>query len=330
MKQLKTKNADLLLPQLGLGCRTMADDISDKKSLETSLNTIDLAVDNGVNFLNTADFYNHGMNELLIRKALKRHRREDLFISVKFGGMTDMRGMYYGIDVRPKAVENYLCYTLKRLGTDYVDLYQPCRLNPHIPVEETIGAVARLREAGYVRHIGLSEIDGETLERAEKTCPISLVEVEYSFINRNIEDSLLPAARRLGVGVVGFNVLFNGVIGGRSAAQKLDFFKKIMRPEIYEKLMLNSQAFPRLAELAESKGATLAQLSMAWVMSQGDDVMALIGCRTPEQMENAIGATQIDLSDEDKKLIEQYIPKKNAVCSYMLAMNMDADGILKH
>ena len=183
-----------MLSRLGLGSMRIGD-------ASEGINTIHAALDGGINFLNTADFYGNGQSEMLIKEALKSHKREEVFISVKFGAMQGIDGRMYGIDVRPEAVENYLRYTLSRLGTDYVDLYQPARINPHIPVEDTIGAISDLAKKGYVRNIGISEVDGETLRRANAIHPISLVEVRYSLADRHIEEDLLPTARELGIGV---------------------------------------------------------------------------------------------------------------------------------
>lgn len=317
------------LSRIGLGCRTMADDINraDAADIEASCGTINFALDNGINYLNTADFYNHGNNETLICRALKNRRREDCFISVKFGGMVGLNGMYYGIDTRPQAVENYLAYTLNRLGTDYVDLYQPCRINPNIPVEDTLAAVAKLVDKGKVKHVGLSEVDGETLYRASKMFPVSLVEVEYSFLNRGIERDLLPAAKELGIGVVAFNVLFGGLIGGRMPEEKMSFFGRIMRPELFSKLQENFSRFAALRAIADEKGLTLSQLSIAWVLSQWNNIMALVGSRTKSQVESSLAAESVKLSQADIDRISEIIPLENACCSYMLGMNIDKDGL---
>ncbi len=192
----------------------MSDEQEGIKTIHTALNA-------GINFLNTADFYGNGQSEMLIKEALKNYKREDIFISVKFGVMQGIDGKMYGIDVRPEAVENYLHYTLKRLGTDYVDLYQPARINPYIPVEDTIGAISNLVKKGYVKNIGISEVNGELLRRANSVHPISLAEVRYSLMDRHIEDDLLPTARELGVNIVAFGVLLSGLIGGSSQNEKL-------------------------------------------------------------------------------------------------------------
>lgn len=186
LKDLSTKTNGFDLSRIGIGTMRMATD------QQAGIDTIHAALDAGVNFLNTADFYAHGMSEMIIKEALKTRKREDVFISVKFGGMISPDGRFYGVDSRPEHVKNYLNYTLKRLGTDYVDLYQPCRIDPHIPVEDTIGAVADMVKAGYVKSVGISEVDGATLRKANAVHPISLVEVRYSLMDRHIEDDLLP------------------------------------------------------------------------------------------------------------------------------------------
>jgi aryl-alcohol dehydrogenase-like predicted oxidoreductase len=264
---------------------------------------------------------------MLLREALKTRRREDVFISVKFGGLVAPNGMFYGIDVRPHAVKSYLAYTLKRLGTDYIDLYQPARIDPNIPVEETIGAVADLVNAGYVRNVGISEVDADTLRRAHATHPISLVEVGYSILNRGIEESLLPAARELGIGVVAFGILFHGVIGGSNPAEKVATLSKRMPLHAVEKL---NQVVPRLEllkELADEKGITLSQLAIAWVLAQGDHILALVGSRTVAQLDSTLKTIDINLTKDDLQRIEQIIPKENASNSAMLPLNLDKNGL---
>lgn len=321
MKYLdKTFTGNVRLSRIGLGSMRMED-------VAEGIDTIHAALDAGINFLNTADFYGHGQSEMLIREALKGRRREDVFISVKFGIMQRIDGRMYGIDVRPEAIENYLHYTLKRLGTDYVDLYQPARINPHIPVEETIGAISELVRKGYVRNVGISETDGETLRRAHATHPISLAEVRYSLMDRHIEDDLLPAARELGVGVVGFGVLLSGLIGGSSQKEKLAAFSKRMSPEALEGIKSNLSAADALQAVADEKGVTLAQLAIAWVLAQGGDIMALVGSRTPQQVRSTIGAFETELSAKDLHDMEQIMPKGQANSSYMLELTIDEKGL---
>ena len=307
------------LSRLGLGCQSAKD--------AESIATIRAAIDNGINYLNTADFYGHGESEMAIREALKTHTREDVFISVKFGGLVAPDSRFYGIDTRPQSVKNYLAYSLKRLGTDYIDLYQPARINPQIPVEDTIGAIADLVTAGYVRNIGISEVDADTLRKAHATHPLSLVEVQYSLLNRNIENSLMPAARELGIGIAAFGVLFHGVIGGRNPADKVVALGNRLSPHALEKL---NQAIPRLdilKELAAEKEITLSQLAIAWVLAQGDDILTLVGSRTAEQLQSTIKTIDINLNADDLRRIEQILPKEYASNSAMLPLELDKNGL---
>ena len=320
MKKLKaTVKDNFSLSQLGLGCmHTHSDE---------SVQTIHAALDSGITFLNTGDFYGHGESEMIIREALKTRRREDIFISVKFGGLLTPDERFYGMDVRPQNVQNYLSYTLKRLGTDYVDLYQPARINSHIPVEETIGAVADMVKAGYVRNVGISEVDADTLRKAHATHPISLVEVEYSILNRSIEKSLIPTARELGIGIVTFGNLFHGLIGGSNPAGKLEMLSKRMPPVAVEKLKENISRMEILKEMATEKGITLSQLAIAWVLAQGDDIMALVGSRTVKQLQDTVETMNIHLSKEDLDRMEQAIPKEYASNSAMLPLNLNEKGL---
>lgn len=318
----KEKTNGFKLSRIGLGSMRMA-------SVEETIRTIHAALDRGINFVNTADFYGRGQSELLIKEALKSRRREDVFISVKFGVMQSVDGQMYGIDVRPEAVENYLNYTLNRLGTDYVDLYQPARINPHIPVEDTIGAIADLVKKGYVKNIGISEVNGETLRRANATHPISLVEVRYSLMDRHIEDDLLLAARELEVGVVGFGVLLSGIVGGNSQEDKLKAISNRISPAALENMKTNLARAEALKEIANEKNITLAQLAIAWVLAQGKDILALIGSRTVEQAESTIKALDVEITEEDLNRINQIIPKEEAKSSYMLDLDISPNGLFR-
>lgn len=318
----KEKTNGFKLSRIGLGSMRMG-------SVEETIRTIHAALDRGINFVNTADFYGRGQSELLIKEALKSRRREDVFISVKFGVMQSVDGQMYGIDVRPEAVENYLNYTLNRLGTDYVDLYQPARINPHIPVEDTIGAIADLAKKGYVKNIGISEVNGETLRRANATYPISLVEVRYSLMDRHIEDDLLLAARELEVGVVGFGVLLSGMVGGNSQEEKLKTISNRISPAALENMKTNLARAEALKEIANEKNITLAQLAIAWVLAQGKDILALIGSRTVEQAESTIKALDVEITEEDLNRINQIIPKEEAKSSYMLDLDISPNGLFQ-
>lgn len=320
LKELSTKTNGFDLSHIGLGTMRLAAD------RQAGVDTIHAALDAGVNFLNTADFYGHGISEMIIKEALKSCRREDVFISVKFGGLVAPDGRFYGIDSRPEHVKSFLAYTLKRLGTDYVDLYQPARIDPHIPVEDTIGAVADMVKAGYVKSIGISEVDGATLRKANAVHPISLVEVRYSLMDRHIEDDLLPTARELGVGVVGFAVLLAGLIGGSAQQQKLSTMRHLSSDALIN-INNNLSATEGLEAIACEKGITLAQLAIAWVLAQGDDIIALVGSRTVDQINDSLKAIHVDLTKNDLERMEQLIPKAQATSSYMLDMNLDKNGL---
>lgn len=322
MKYLNKETNGITLSRIGLGAMRMAD-------IQQGIDTIHAALDSGITYLNTGDFYGHGESELIIREALKTRKREDVFISVKFGGMLTPDDRFYGIDVRPQSVQNYLAYTLKRLGTDYVDLYQPARINPHIPVEETIGAVADMVKAGYVRNVGITEIDARTLRRAHAVHPISLVEVRYSLLDREIEQSLIPTARELGIGIVTFANLFHGVIGGSNPEEKLATLSRRMPPQAAEKLKQAVARLDVLKEMAAEKNVSVSQLAIAWVLAQGGDMLALVGSRTVGQLRNTVKAIEIDLSKEDLQRIEQAIPKEYASNSAMLPIDLDENGLFK-
>ncbi|WP_223599551.1 aldo/keto reductase [Chryseobacterium sp. GVT01B] len=315
---------DTKISQLGLGTMRMA------ANKDQGISAIHAALDAGINFINTGDFYDAGLSEILVGEALKGRKREDAFVSVKFGGMLKVDGGMYGIDSRPELIETYLTYSLKRLGLEYVDLYEPCRINPHVPVEDTIGAVSRLVEKGFVRTIGISEVDAATLRRANAIHPISLVEVTYSLMGRKIEDELLPTARELGIGVVGFGVLLSGVIGGSNPDSKLAQIKHMVSDNTLENFNQNLSLNDALEEIAKDKGATLSQLAIAWVLAQGNDIMALVGSRTPEQVQNALKALELTLTQEDLDRIENIIPKNNAKSDYMPIMNLAENGLFNH
>lgn len=307
------------ISQLGLGTMRMANKSEGIKAIHAAL-------DSGINFLNTGDFYDAGLSEMLVGEALKGQNRDKVFVSVKFGGMLKAGGGLYGIDSRPELIENYLTYSLKRLGLDYIDLYQPCRINPHVPVEETIGAISKLVEKGFVRTIGISEIDAATLRRANTIHPISLVEVTYSMMSRKIEDELIPTARELGIGVVGFGVLLSGLIGGQNPQQKLEHISHMVSSSTLENFNQNIALSNALEQIANEKNATLSQLAIAWVLSQGEDILALVGSRTAEQVQNTLKALEISLTKEDLERIEKILPKEKAQSDYMPVMNLAKNG----
>jgi aryl-alcohol dehydrogenase-like predicted oxidoreductase len=276
-----------------------------------SIATIHAAIDAGITLLDTGDFYGQGRNELLIARALRDRRREDVLISVKFGALRDPAGGWLGVDARPAAVKNFLAHTLTRLGTDHVDVYRLTRLDPAVPVEETVGAIAELVEAGYVRHIGLSEVGAETIRRAAAVHPIAELQIEYSLISRGIEAEILPACRELGIGITAYGVLSRGLLSGhwtRDRALDGGDFRAFSPRFQGDNLDRNLALAEALRGVAGERGATVAQAAIAWVMSRGDDIVPLVGARTRERLAEALGAGDVALSADDLARIEGAVP----------------------
>jgi len=302
MEYFSNRKSGLEFARFGLGCMRMSHYVGDDNRGE-SIATIRAALDAGVSFLNTGDFYGCGHNELLVGEAIKGYDRDKVFISVKFGGLQSPKGMMYGIDSRPLAVKNYLTYSLKRLGLDYIDLYQPCRIDPEIPVEETIGALAELVKEGYVKHIGLSEVDANTLRRANAVHPISLVELEYSVSRRKIEKGAIPAARELGVGIVAFGVLAHGMLSKERIREMKERFPQFAGMNVDKSISL----IDALQKVADEKRISLPQLLTAWAFAQGDDIIPLIGARTVTQLQESMKAMDVRLSECEIRLIEEAV-----------------------
>ncbi|GAA4899803.1 aldo/keto reductase [Streptomonospora salina] len=273
---------------------------------DESVHTIHAYLDAGGTLLDTGDFYAAGHNELLVGRALRERSRDDAVLSVKFGEMLTPAGMPSGEDARPAAVRNFLMYSLQRLGTDHVDIYRPARLDPAVPIEETIGAIAELVEQGYVRHIGLSEVGPETIRRAAAVAPISDLQIEYSLLSRDIEDEILPVCRELGIGITAYGVLARGLIGGSGAAGGALPMMPRFQPGNREH---NDRLVTSLKEIADAKHATLAQVAIAWVAGQGADIVPLVGSRRPGQIETMIASTTVTLDPEDLARIDELVPK---------------------
>ena len=293
---------------IGLGCMGMSGAYGAADEVE-SVATIQAALDAGVNLLNTGDFYGMGHNESLVRDAI-RGRRDQAFVSVKFGAMRGPDGGWAGFDGRPAAVKNFLAYTLQRLGTDHVDLYQPARIDPAVPVEDTVGAIAELVQAGYVRHIGLSEASAATVRRAHKVHPIAALEIEYSLIDRGIEAEVLPTLRELGISLVAYGVLSRGLLGGdlkpgQSFAPG-DFRGHAPRFTA-DNLAQNHKIVEALATYAAERGVSAAQVAIAWALSRGDDVIPLVGTKRRTRLAEAIAASELDLGAEDLAMLETII-----------------------
>ncbi|MBD8078360.1 aldo/keto reductase [Cellulosimicrobium arenosum] len=275
---------------------------------DESVRVIHTYLDAGGTLLDTADFYGAGHNEQLVGRALRERSRDDAVLSVKFGALlTPGPGIPGGgADGRPDAVRNYLTYSLQRLGTDHVDIYRPARLDRRVPIEDTVGAIAELVEAGHVRHIGLSEVGAETIRRAAAVAPISDVQIEYSLLSRGIEDEILATCRELGIGVTAYGVLSKGLIGGNAASPVLAAAFPRFGGENREH---NDALVARLQEVADAKEATLAQLAIAWVAAQGDDVVPVVGARRAAQVESMIASTSVTLDDDDLARIDALVPR---------------------
>jgi aryl-alcohol dehydrogenase-like predicted oxidoreductase len=299
---------------IGLGCMGMSDFYGPTDEAE-SIATIHAALDAGVNLLDTGDYYAMGDNEMLIREALRVRDPEQAVISVKFGVFRDPSGGWAGVDGRPVAVKNFLAYSLRRLGTDHIDIYRLGRYNPEVPIEETVGAIAEMVEAGYVRHVGLSEVGPETIRRAQATHPISDLQIEYSLISRGIEDEILPACRELGIGITAYGVLSRGLLSGHWSKDRgtapTDFRSHMPRFRA-ENLDRNLELVEALRGVAEARGASVAQVAIAWVLSRGEDIVALVGARTRERLDESLGAIELELSAEDLAAIEAAVPAGSA------------------
>jgi aryl-alcohol dehydrogenase-like predicted oxidoreductase len=296
--------------QLGLGCMGMSDFYGPADRAE-SLATIHAALDAGVTLLDTGDFYGMGHNELLIAEALKG-RNEQVLLSVKFGALRDPDMGFGGYDARPEAVRNFVTYSLRRLGVERIDIYRPARLDPAVPIEDTIGAIADLVQKGYVGHIGLSEVGPETIRRAAAVHPIVDLQIEYSLLSRGIEDAILPTCRELGIGVTAYGVLSRGLIGGHwskgPATNERDFRRFTPRFQ-GENLDRNLALAEALGRVAAEEGLTTAQAAIAWVVAQGEDIVPLVGARRRDRLAEALGALERPLSPAALAALEAAVPK---------------------
>ncbi len=293
---------------VGLGAMAMSGMYGASEDAE-SIATIHQACDRGITLIDTGDFYGMGHNEMLIGRALQGRNREAVFIQVKFGAQRAPNGAWLGYDARPNAVKTWLAYSLKRLGVDYIDLYQPARVDPQVPIEETAGAIKEMIDAGYVRYLGLSEAGVETIRRANAVHRVTSVQLEYSLMSRSIEREILPFLRESGISVTAYGILSRGLLAGKTVDKMSagDFRSRLPRwsGENQEK---NLTMVRRLEEIARAKGATTSQLAIAWVLSRGKDIVPLIGARTRAQLEDALGALDLKLAEEDLRAIEAAVP----------------------
>jgi aryl-alcohol dehydrogenase-like predicted oxidoreductase len=299
---------------LGLGLMGMSDLYGPADRAE-SLATIHAALEAGVTLLDTGDFYGMGHNELLLREALAGRRREQAVISVKFGALRDPLGGWTGVDNRPVALKNFLAYSLQRLGVAHIDIYRPARLDPAVPIEDTVGAMAELVKAGLIRHIGLSEVGPETLRRAHAVHPISDLQIEYSMISRGIEDGIVQTCRELGIGITAYGVQSRGLISGHWTAQRAGEgdFRSQHSPRFQgENLRHNLALVERVRAVAAGLGVSVAQVAIAWVAAQGAalgaDIVPLVGARSRVRLAEALGAADVRLSAADLALLAQAVP----------------------
>ena len=295
---------------IGLGLMGMSG-MYGPADRDEGIATIHAALDAGITLLDTGDFYGMGHNELLLRDALAARDRGEAIISVKFGALRDPANGWGGMDTRPEAIRNFVAYSLTRLGTDHIDIYRPARLDPAVPIEETVGAIKTLIDEGYVRHVGLSEVGADTIRRAAAVHPIADLQIEYSLISRGIEEEILTTTRELGIGITAYGVLSRGLLSGHWSAQRdlpaSDF--RAHAPRFQRgNIERNLQLVDALRQIADERGATVAQVAIAWVLSRGDDIVPVIGARRRDRLQEALGALDVTLDDDALTRIEDAVP----------------------
>ncbi|HET7461477.1 MAG TPA: aldo/keto reductase [Longimicrobium sp.] len=308
---------------IGLGCMGMSGMYGPADRAE-SIATIHAALDAGIDLLDTGDFYGMGHNEMLIGEALREVPRDRYLLSVKFGAQRDPGGAWIGFDARPAAVKTALAYTLQRLRVDHVDVYRPARLDPQVPIEDTVGAIAELVQAGYVRHVGLSEVGSDTIRRAAAVHPIVDLQIEYSILSRGIEDGILDTCRELGIAITAYGVLSRGLISGHwlpGSAGAGDFrahSPRFQQGNVEHNLSLVEQ----LQAIAQAKGCTVAQLAIAWVAARGPEIIPLIGARRRDRLGEALGALEVLLTPGDLAAVERAVPRGAAAGERYAAAQM--------
>ena len=323
MKLRRLGAAGPMVSAIGLGCMGMSGMYGPADRSE-SLATIHAAVEAGVTLLDTGDFYGMGHNEMLIGEALRTIPRERVLLSVKFGAMRDAGGGWVGFDARPEAVRNSLAYTLQRLGVDYVDIYRPARLDPRVPIEETVGAIADMVRRGWVRHVGLSEVGSQTLRRAASVHPVVDLQIEYSLLSRGIEDGVLATCRELGIGITAYGVLSRGLLGGNwraDAAAAGDWRAHGPRFQAGN-VEANLVLVEALRGIAASRGVSVPRLAIAWVLARGQDIVPVLGARRRGQLAETLAALDVTLDAADMAAIERAVPKGAAAGERYAAAQM--------
>jgi pyridoxine 4-dehydrogenase len=323
MDKRKLGSTGPIVSAIGLGCMGMSDFYGPADRSE-SIATLHAALDAGITLLDTGDFYGMGHNELLIREALAGRSRDNLQISVKFGALRDPSRGFVGVDSRPAAVKNFLAYSLQRLGVDHIDVYRPARLDPSVPIEDTVGAIADMIKAGHVRHIGLSEVGSDTLRRAHAVHPIADLQIEYSLIARGIESDILKTCRELGIGITAYGVLARGLISGhwsKDQSSARDFRHASPRFQ-GSNLDANLALVEPLRMIAGELGISVAQLAIAWVGAQGKDIVPLVGARRRDRLTEALGAVDVMLTPAHLATLNKAFPPGVAAGSRYAAEQM--------
>lgn len=308
----KLGSSGLSVYPIALGCMGMSGMYGHADENE-SIATIHAALDNGIRLLDTGDFYGTGHNEMLLGRALQ-DRRDKALLSVKFGAMRSPDGSWIGVDARPAAVKNFAAYSLTRLGVDHIDIYRPARLDPRVPIEDTVGAIADLIRAGYVRYVGLSEVGAETIRRAHKVHPVTDLQIEYSLISRGPEESIFPVLGELGIGVTAYGILSRGLLSGSIPSAERDFRASLPRFR-GENREQNERLVAELRKIADDKGVTASQLAIAWVLAKGRNIVPVMGSRTRKQLYEALEGARVTLSPEDVARIEAAVPASSVAGS---------------
>jgi aryl-alcohol dehydrogenase-like predicted oxidoreductase len=318
MKMRKLGSTGPEVSAIGLGAMGMSG-MYGPSDRDESLATIHAALDAGINLIDTGDFYGMGHNEMLIGEALRGRRRDEAVVSVKFGAQRGPDGAWIGFDARPAAVKTACAYSLQRLGLDHLDVYRPARLDPNVPIEDTIGAIAELVKAGYVRHIGLSEVGAETIRRAAAVHPIVDLQIEYSLLSRGLEDEILGVTCELGIAITAYGVLSRGLIGGHMQGGVAtvgvhgqgDFRGHSPRFQ-GENLQKNLALAEALRGAAQTIGLTPAQAAIAWALAKGEDIVPLVGARRRDRLAEALRALDAATTPEAVAALELAVPKDAA------------------